>query len=300
MIVVHCACGEVYQIADDKAGYSLICAKCKRVIDLAAPNKNTPRPSKLRRSQGSILFAVLLILVALVSYNLNPSHQNPAASAENKPQQTNAFHAVPTTQPKLVPAQPAASEPQRTTSAAYIPTAKDEAEINRQAKLATVPPISNLKLMPAPPMNADTSLATGTNITPPVGTSGRGTLTVINGNSQDAVIKLVGADSGLSPNLTYRHVYIKAHEQMTLQNISAGGYTLLYKIGTNWDGQGSFSEGERTYKFGKTLDFKEDTTAADSGGREMHWSEMTVTLHPEIAGNVKAKEISKEDFARPQ
>lgn len=300
MIVVHCACGEVYQIADDKAGYSLICAKCKRVIDLASSKKHTVRPPKLGRWQGSILVAVLLTLVGLIGYNLNPAHQNQAASAENKSQRTIALQAAPKTQPKLLPAHSAVSEPDHTTAAAYVPTAKDEAEINRQVKFTHVPPISDLKLIPAPQVNVETSLATGTNIMPPIGTSGRSTLTVINGNLQDGVIKLVGADGGLSSNLTCRYVYIKAKDQTTLQNISAGSYTLLYKIGSDWNGRGSFSEGEKTYKFGKTLDFKEDTTASDSGGEEMHWSEMTVTLHPEITGNVRAKEISKEDFDAPR
>ncbi len=154
MIIVHCACGEVYKIADDKAGYSLICAKCKRVVDLAAPSKNIPRTAKLGRSKGSILLAVLLVLVALVGYNFNPAHQNLAAGVESKPQTTSNSQPAPLSESlKAPPARSISSAPTHLNSKAYIPTAKEMAEVDRQVSL-TPKPQSNLDQVaphPCPP-----------------------------------------------------------------------------------------------------------------------------------------------------
>ncbi len=234
MIIVHCACGEVYKIADDKAGYSLICAKCKRVVDLAAPSRNIPRTAKLGRSKGSILLAVLLVLVALVGYNFNPAHQNLASGVKSKPQTTSNSQTAPLSESlKAPPARSISSAPTHLNSKVYIPTAKEMAGVDRQVSLT-----------PKPQSSLDQAVSTGTNISEPVDTSGRSTLTVINGNLQDAVIKLVGTSGGVSPNRVYRYVYIKAKDQAALQDIPPGDYTLLYKTGSEWNDQGSFTEEE--------------------------------------------------------
>lgn len=321
MIVVHCACGEVYQSNDDKAGYSIICTKCKRVIDLEVSGK---RPIYVSRPKSKRLFVIVgalaLTLSCFAGYCFSNLHleqehsianEHSIATVEVKAQQKPlASRVYPDKVARIVPVQPVAH--------AYIATAEDYAEAQKETR--AVAKSKRLEFVPLklPEMKhveesspettvsvpllaeVDLSLPTGTDITIPIDVSGRSTLKIINGNGEDAVIKLVGDSDTLSSAIAYRYIYIKARDEFTVKSIPAGRYSLLYKIGNGWDNRASFALDEQSYRFGKPLEFTETTGDVGGGSSQTEWSVLTVTLHSVVTGTVRAQTIPNVDFNQPR
>jgi len=196
------------------------------------------------------------------------------------------------------PVQTVSALPEPTVVEAYIPTKADIAKDNQEHQLAYATHPAAPMQLPVPHFLA--SCPTGTDVTPPVDESGRSTLTVINGNDEDAVVKLVGASGTLSPQVAYRYVYVRAGDRFTIPKIRSGEYSLLYRVGTGWDGHGGFTENEQNQRFGKQLEFDETATVTSDGATQTEWSELTVTLHPVLEGNIIAQPISESDFDTPK
>ena len=298
MIVVHCACGEVYRADDDKAGYSLVCSKCKRIIDLESSGRRPTiilRPK--RNPQAAVIGRLVLIVVGLVSYNFYTARHGVVQTAATRlPVADNPKIEPKPTQVQRLPDKSSSAIPNRASERIYLPTREDVAVDERDYRNAA-PPQPAVMVQDARPQFA-ASLPTGTDVTAPVDATGRSTLTVINGNAEDAVVKLVGASDALSPHVAYRYVYVKAGDRFTVRNLSAGRYSLLYRTGNDWDGQGGFTSREQNHRFGRVLEFEETTSTSESGVKEIEWSALTVTLHSVFLGNVKVQSLSKEDFDR--
>jgi hypothetical protein len=136
--------------------------------------------------------------------------------------------------------------------------------------------------------NTSRSLATGTNITPPAGVTGLGTLKVINGTRQDAAIKLVDRNSGK----TYRFVYIQANREIVLNGIGACLCTLKFTVGNDWDSRSRrFLRNSAFSQFDQALNFREVRTASG-----VQWMNYTATLHPTSHGKARTNPISERDF----
>lgn len=132
------------------------------------------------------------------------------------------------------------------------------------------------------------SLPTGTRIAPDFGTDGRGMLTVENGMSVDAVVRLYDA----ATYQTMRWFSVQAGGSGHMKQIPEGTYILAYTMGLNWvDSQDAFSWHSSYSEFERNLQYREQLI---SGRLQYH--EISVTLHPVVGGNVRARPISGAEF----
>lgn len=147
----------------------------------------------------------------------------------------------------------------------------------------TVQPTSALE-----PSHPPVSLANGTNITPPQGSQGLGSLRVINGTTDDAVAKLVDSVSGK----TYRFVYVRANHEVTITGISPCACTLKFSTGMDWDRKThKFLLDQSFSQFIDLLQFRETRT-----GSGVKWAKYEVTLHPVPSGGAQTTSIDERDF----
>ena len=306
MIVVRCPCGRIYEAADDKAGYSLICSKCRRVIDL---NSSGHKPTIILRPKrgpsGVVIGALVLIVAGLMGYIFYTArHGTEQKVAAKQPPIVSLNTRSDNSEPEITAVPTHQDKPVVKAMPYYPPPEKEVPEKVRQYRAVPAPSPRFVPLpvfVPAPDgeltvPRASVSPSSGTDITSPIDALGRCTLTIENGNDEDAVIKLVDASGGSSPQVSYRCVYVRAGDTFTVQNISAGRYSMLYRSGSGWNGQGGFNAHELDHRFGKVLGFKDTTSTSDSGDTKTEWSALTVTLHPVLTGNIKSESISKEDF----
>lgn len=310
MIVVSCSCGEVYEADDDKAGYSLICSKCRRVIDLDSSSRKPTTVLRLRRNpSGVIVGALALIVAGLIGYNLYTArHGTEQKVAAKEPLSVNLDGSNGNWEPKVTAVPGHTYKPVIETVPDYPSPEKEVPEDARRYRTVPAPsptfvPAPLPMFVPAPPAKEEPSAPhtvvsppSGTDITAPVDTAGRCTLTIENGNAEDAVVKLVDASGGSSPRVSYRCVYVRASASFTVQNISAGRYSLLFRSGSGWNGQGGFNTHELDHRFGKVLGFEDTTSTSESGDTKTEWSALTVTLHPVLTGKIKSQPMVKEDF----
>lgn len=141
---------------------------------------------------------------------------------------------------------------------------------------------------PEPNQASVTSPTTGTNLRQPRGSSGRGTLKVINGTSHDAVVRLADESS----KKTRRLVYVRANSEFTLEEIGQCNCLLQFSLGTDWDkSKRKFKRDKSYFKFNDLLEFKETRTKV-----EILWSIFEVTLHSVPEGNAKTTEIDESEF----
>jgi len=144
------------------------------------------------------------------------------------------------------------------------------------------------KLTTPPELRLPVSLANGTNIQPPQGESGYSQLTIENGNTVDAVAKLVDATSGQ----TLRFVYVKANDTVVLDNLGQGTYILKFALGTDWDQyQQQFRHLRTVLAFSDPLEF---VVKRDAAGEA--WRTYTVTLHPVLHGQAQTEPIPADEF----
>jgi len=155
--------------------------------------------------------------------------------------------------------------------------------------------------VPGPPENESTktadprpteynSLPTGKRIEKDFGTRGHGTLTVENGTTEDAVVRLSEAAS----DQTVRWFFVKAHSAAHLSRIPQGTYSLTYTTGLNWvESADVFSWRPTYHEFERTLDYTEQR---DSESVQYH--ALSVTLHPVLFGNVQTRTITREEFLK--
>ncbi|MBD2110325.1 MULTISPECIES: hypothetical protein [Cyanophyceae] len=138
-----------------------------------------------------------------------------------------------------------------------------------------------------PSLRLPVSLPTGTQITPPVG-SGYGQLTVKNGNAFDAVFKLVDANSGQA----LRFVYVRANEDVTLDDVGTCTCDLRFATGIDWDAdQQKFRRDMALSAFSDPTEF-----VVKREGNTEYWTTLEVTLHPVEGGNAQTEALDEDNF----
>ncbi|MFC6080542.1 hypothetical protein [Sphaerisporangium aureirubrum] len=116
--------------------------------------------------------------------------------------------------------------------------------------------------------------------------NGRGTLTVDNGGSQDAVVTLVrGKAKGTS-------VYVRKGRKTTVRGVSDGSYRVYYTVGADWDrGRRAFTRDCSFRRFEKSIGF----VTTRSGGF-IRWKTWTITLNAVAGGNARTNDVDPDDF----
>ena len=140
-------------------------------------------------------------------------------------------------------------------------------------------------------------MPTGTDLLTVDGNTGLSDLTVNNGTSQDAVVKLVSS----ADNRAYRVVYVRANDVWTIEKVAQGTYWLLVLQGSGWRfDQERFQDGVSYREFEKPLTFIETRTSSPTSNGdtqiETHWSKETITLHKVTGGNARTHPIAQEAF----
>jgi len=266
MIDVNCPqCGVVYHTLEANAGKRILCTKCGYVITIvlavthrspSAPAVNHRVPASAVKGHGIYKFAVVgAVGVALIAFLIlrHPDTANKAAK-----------------------------------------TTTDIAEKWKVVGEETPPipdPSKNESTQPAEPRPTEyNSLPTGTRIEEDVITRGHGKLTVENGTTEDAVVRLFDATT----DRTVRWFFVKAHSSAHLSRIPQGSYTLTYTTGLNWvESDDAFSWQPTYNEFERTLDFTEQR---DSEGIQYHT--ISVSLNSVLFGSVRTRTITREEFLK--
>ncbi len=121
---------------------------------------------------------------------------------------------------------------------------------------------------------------------------GKGTLSVTNGSSRDALAKLVDRNA----RMRIAVFYIRHGGSFTLRDIPDGHYNLLFAMGNDFD--------EATESFQRNLGFSEFkepfdyATKVETRGASKYQitSQFSVTLHPVVNGTAKTDSIPAEEF----
>ena len=128
---------------------------------------------------------------------------------------------------------------------------------------------------------------TGMDLIPATGEPGHGALTVANGTSQDAVLKLASADGSIR-----RFVYVRAHDTLRLLGIGQRACTVQFALGSGWDIQRlRFQRNTSFAEFADGFAFQEART---SDGVE--YAAFRITLHPVLNGNARTRPIDAAHF----
>lgn len=136
-----------------------------------------------------------------------------------------------------------------------------------------------------PPLN-------GENIIEPDDTSGRGMLTIENGNSLDAAVKLVYAnDTGNATGIISRFVYVRQNSSYIITGIPEGNYRIKFNIGKKWNSEGSRFYNGSSSIFRDIIEYKEERV-----GNSIYYSNNSITLNPVVNGKAKTYKINEDEF----
>lgn len=120
--------------------------------------------------------------------------------------------------------------------------------------------------------------------------SGLGELTVDNGTTNDAIIKLFDPSRGHS----IRAVYVVRQSKWVIKNIPPGVFVVRYASGRDWDAEGRFFQSNAAFsEFEDTIDFAETPTS--TGTTYTTWS---ITLQPVLGGTADTEKIDAAKFAQ--
>jgi hypothetical protein len=290
MIDVTCPkCGAVYHSEQAHIGKQLKCVKCGGVVPIVVPPDRTvvsrqpTIPSakgqtaydpakKHRRIYGFGITAVVMAAVVLSVVFLRPTSVSKQgihtpSNVQEQPSSPSSQNAENTGNWQVVDAEPVAAPGQQAATDGRKPT-----EITD-------------------PRPTDyNSLPTGTRIEEDIGIGGHGKLTVENGTSDDAVVRLCD----VATDQTLRWFFVQAHSSAHVAKVPRGTYRLAFTTGLNWvESEDTFSWHPSYSEFDKTFEFSE---RRDSEG--VQYKAISVTLNPVMFGNVKTKTITREEFLR--
>jgi hypothetical protein len=89
-----------------------------------------------------------------------------------------------------------------------------------------------------------------------------------------------------------RSVYVRYDNRVSMRRVAPGTYHAYFALGLDWDDEeGSFQCDQDYKEFGSPLRLREM-----SDGTGIEYSDLEMTLHPVISGNVAALSISKALF----
>lgn len=263
MIDVACPqCGVVYHTLEANAGKHILCTKCGHVITIvlavtrpapSAPAVAAPTTIASKRRYKLSVIAVAAVAVLVVAFLLLRHNDSPKGTDAAKPDDTPKWEVV------------------------------DEQS----------PPTSTSPKTDKPPEPRPTeynSLPTGTRIEKDTGIQGHGELTVENGTTEDAVVRL----SDATTDQTVRWFFVKAKASAKMTRIPQGSYRLAYTTGLNWVESDDAFSWQPTYdEFERQFNYDE---SRDSEGIQFH--KISVTLNAVLLGNVHTRTITREDFLR--
>jgi len=265
MIDIACPkCGVIYHTLENNVGKQILCTNCGNVITIVlavtprSPSARTiSKPvtttgtKRQRRYVFGIVAAIAVIFIALL------------------------FFRHPKT-PKEVVAANKANDAQKWTV------------VSEESPPADLPKSESSQGVEPRPTEYN-SLPTGTRIEQDSGTAGHGKLTVENGTSEDAVVRL----SDATTDQTARWFFVKAHSSAHVSRIPQGNYRLAYTTGLNWVESDDAFSWQPTYdEFERNLDYDE---RRESEGVKYH--EIRVSLNS-VFGNVRTRTITREEFLR--
>lgn len=117
---------------------------------------------------------------------------------------------------------------------------------------------------------------------------GRGTLTIENGGSGDAMVALAGTKGG-KPAFS---VYVRKGKKYTVKGIRDGDYRAYFTGGTGWDPKArAFAHDCQFERFEDPMDYKTTTTAT-----RIQWSTWTIDLEKTPLGTAKTSEVDPNGF----
>ena len=119
---------------------------------------------------------------------------------------------------------------------------------------------------------------------------GKGKLTLENGLSEDAYVKMLSSDK-LAVSF-----YVRAGEKFTFDRIPDGTYQVVYCIGYGWEmARLDFERGRHARRYDSPLTFA--TRRQTEGDQIVVTTDvLTLTLHQVIGGNAKTSDISLDEF----
>jgi len=133
------------------------------------------------------------------------------------------------------------------------------------------------------------SLPTGTRIEKDSETRGHGELTVENGTTEDAVVRL----SDATTYQTVRWFFVKA-SSAHITRIPQGSYRLAYTTGLNWVASDDVFSWQPSYdEFERQIEYDENRDS-----ERVRFHNISVTLNTVLFGNVHTRTITREEFLR--
>ena len=297
-------CCAVYLSDEAHIGKHLRCSKCgchvpiliaDRAVVQSLPNPQTSVPHFYtaaatlvnRRNRNTWALAVVLIVIVLGAASLVMLRRSNSGSAhisdidkkaDSDSTQKDSFDDI----DSLV-AQHKAAEARQSIAAGATGTA-NLSDFEPENAKSTHVAVGNKR------PTAYNSLPSGTRIAPDIGTNGHGMLTVENGMSVDAVVRLYDTTS----YETRRWFSVQANGSAHVVQIPEGTYILAYTTGLNWvESKEVFSWHPSYSEFERVLQYREQR---DSDGLQYH--DISVTLQPVVGGNVRARVISREEFLK--
>jgi hypothetical protein len=119
---------------------------------------------------------------------------------------------------------------------------------------------------------------------------GNGVLTVQNGTSEDAVVRLYD----LHDERTICWFFVRQNDSASTAHVPEGDYRLAYTMGLDWiesddafRWQPSYGEYEKAFHYTEQRDYQ-----------GIQYKKISVTLQPVHGGNVKTRSISRAEFLR--
>ena len=280
----RCSAGPYYS-TPEHLGKHIKCRICGSIIPIVQKVPLTTPPATSIRQAGtsgrrkSYYFRIATPLVIVCAIALLAIVFTRGTTSAQK-QQTRAAATEPQSEsvnPAVTPTRPTDSNIATTAATASSPTLpNDDYSIHSQSKRTSGRP------------SAYRSLPNGTRVEPDQAIAGLGQLTVNNGTSSDAVIRLVDNVTERSA----RWVYVRSGAVIKITGIEPGGYALRYTLGRDWDDvRKQFNVYATYYEFEKPLLYAESDE-----GKSTKFKSISVTLHPVPLGNARTATISRQKF----
>lgn len=121
---------------------------------------------------------------------------------------------------------------------------------------------------------------------------GKGTLTLDNGLTEDAFVKLIRGGTLVAS------FYVQGGTKFTFDHVPDGAYDLLYCSGFGWDrARRDFERGRHARRYDSPLTY---STRKQQEGNSIvtYTDQLSLTLHKVAYGNATTKDISLEEFDR--
>lgn len=303
-------CQALYHADEAHIGKSLRCSRCGSAVPILGASRSvvhssprsmrrppseatrTGKPRRLRVALATVIFVALAGTAASVLYIRKPSAPQPAQrNAESAP-------TVPPLPPGFTldrddasakPSEAGSPGESGVTASPPVTFSADEVEEaagTGTAKAGSIPPPP--RVVPRP--ETYKSLPSGSHIESDECVGGHGVLTVQNGTSVDAVVRLYD----LHDQRTICWFFVRQNDSASTAHVPEGDYRLAYTMGLDWiefddafRWQPSYGEYEKAFHY---------TEQRDQGG--VQYKEISVTLHPVHGGNVRTRSISRAEFLR--